>query len=243
MRAFLLLASIMFVGSAFAEQSQLDEVIPCPSPKPDTYRILFIGDSITRHAVNDFTINEMGWSHVSGMAASSDKTDYPGVLSRMISDDRGVEVVRCYHTYAGGGSIPGRIKGFGKVADAQADLVVIQLGEHDDATTDTRLFRFEYAKLLELAKGMSSKPKVVAIGPWFPSAIVSNGVYPKEVAKIDLEMKSIAALKRVPYRSVADIGATPGTQGTGLSQGVMWHPNDYGHSLYAKKIFDMYKQN
>lgn len=243
MRAFIFCAVLASSAVTQAGQSQLDDHLACPPPKPGEYRVLFIGDSITRHAFSEETIRDLGWDHAAGMAATSDKMDYPAVLSKMISEDRGQPVVRCYHTYGGGGSVPERISGFSAVADTKPDLVVIQLGEHDDATTEPYRFRFDYAKLIDLAQGMSSKPDVVAVGPWYPSALESNGVYPGEVAKIDHEMMSIAAWKRVPYRSVSDIGAILGTQGYGTMPGVMWHPNDYGHSLYAQKIFEMYKQN
>lgn len=244
MRAAVFIASLVFSFACFAgPKSQLDDHIACPAPEPGQYRILFIGDSITRHSVNEGTIRDLGWDHVSGMAATSDQMDFPGVVSRLIQQDRGQPVVRCYHTYGGGGSIAERIQGFRNVADARPDLVVIQLGEHDDAEADVYQFRFDYGRLLDMAKGMSSLPKVVAVGPWYPSALESNGIYPADQVKIDQEMRSIAALKRVPYRSVSDIAAILGTQGLGTSAGVMWHPNDYGHSLYAQKIFEMYKQN
>ncbi|HFQ8052150.1 TPA: SGNH/GDSL hydrolase family protein [Pseudomonas putida] len=244
MRVAVFLASMAFSLSSFAGlKSQLDDHLACPAPEPGQYRILFIGDSITRHSFSEETIRNLGWGHVSGMAATSDKMDFPAVVSRLIQQDRGQPVVRCYHTYGGGGSIAERIQGFKNVVDTKPDLVVIQLGEHDDAEADVYKFRFDYGRLLDLAKGMSSHPKVVAVGPWYPSALESNGIYPADQVKIDQEMRSIASLKRVPYRSVSDIAAILGTQGRGTSAGVMWHPNDYGHSLYAQKIFEMYKQN
>ncbi|HDS1797606.1 TPA: SGNH/GDSL hydrolase family protein [Pseudomonas putida] len=244
MRTPVFLASLIYsLCSLAGPKSQLDDHTACPAAEPGQYRILFVGDSITRHSFNEGTVRDLGWDHVSGMAATSDQMDFPGVVSRLIHQDRGQPVVRCYHTYGGGGSIAERIQGFKNVADARPDLVVIQLGEHDDAEADVYQFRFDYGRLLDMAKGMSSRPKVVAVGPWYPSALESNGIYPTDQVKIDQEMRSIAALKRVPYRSVADIAAILGTQGLGTSAGVMWHPNDYGHSLYAQKIFEMYKQN
>ncbi|RNF73181.1 SGNH/GDSL hydrolase family protein [Pseudomonas putida] len=244
MRVAVFLASMAFSLASFAGlKSQLDDHLACPAPEPGQYRILFIGDSITRHSFSEETIRNLGWGHVSGMAATSDQMDFPGVVSRLIQQDRGQPVVRCYHTYGGGGSIAERIQGFKNVADTKPDLVVIQLGEHDDAEADVYKFRFDYARLLDMAKGMSSNPKVVAVGPWYPSALESKGVYPADQVKIDSEMRSISAFKRVPYRSVSDIASILGTQGRGTSAGVMWHPNDYGHSLYAQKIFEMYKQH
>lgn len=97
---------------------------------------MFVGDSITRHAFNEDTIRDLGWSHTSGMGASSAKTDYVNQLVSMIAKDGNQYVVKHYHTYDGSGSVADRVAGLPMVADTKPDLVVLQLGEHDDATTE-----------------------------------------------------------------------------------------------------------
>lgn len=243
MQGKLFLSALLLSCSAMAEQSQLDQHAVCPEPVEGTYRVLFIGDSITRHGFDDYTISELGWSHIAGMAASSAATDYPSVLAGKISKDRNQQVVKCFHTYGGSGSVTDRLAGMPTVVNTKPDLVVLQLGEHDDATTDSAKFRRQYADLVHQVRAMSSKPKVIAVGPWSPGKLNAEGEYKDSTAHVDRAMREVAAEESLQYRSVSDIATRPNTHGWGTSPGVKWHPNDYGHSLYAQKIFEMYKQN
>lgn len=241
MQGKLLLAALFFSCAAIADQSQLDEHVTCPSPSDKTYRVLFIGDSITRHAFNNDTIRDLGWSHTSGMGASSAKTDYVSLLVSMIAEDRNQKVVNCFHTYGGSGSVADRVAGLPMVADTKPDLVVLQLGEHDDATTDPLMFHRQYATLVRQVRAMPSKPKVIAVGPWSLAPLNAEGEYSDSTAAVDREMYSVAIEETLEYLSVKDMAAIPEAHGWGSSQGVKWHPNDLGHAMYAARLFRLYK--
>ncbi|WP_443700299.1 SGNH/GDSL hydrolase family protein [Pseudomonas sp.] len=242
MRSFVLCVFLLFAVNAEADQkSQLDQHVKCPAPSGKTYRVLFIGDSITRHAFNDDTIRDLGWSHTSGMGASSANTDYSSQLVSMIAKDRNQEVVKCYHTYGGSGSVADRVAGLPMVADTKPDLVVLQLGEHDDATTDPALLHRQYAALVRQVRAMSSKPKVIAVGPWSLAPLNAKGEYSDGSAAVDREMYSVAIEETLEYLSIRDMAAIPEAHGWGASEGVRWHPNDLGHSMYAARLFRLYK--
>ncbi|WP_443692705.1 SGNH/GDSL hydrolase family protein [Pseudomonas sp.] len=241
MQGKLFLSALVFSCAAMAEQSQLDQHVKCPASSDKAYRVLFVGDSITRHAFNKDTIRDLGWSHTSGMGASSAKTDYVNQLVSMIAKDRNQYVVKCYHTYGGSGSVADRVAGLPMVADTKPDLVVLQLGEHDDATTDPVLFHRQYATLVRQTRAMSSKPKVIAVGPWSLAPLNAKGEYTDSTAAVDREMYSVAIEETLEYLSVKDMAAIPEAHGWGKSEGVKWHPNDLGHAMYAARLFRLYK--
>lgn len=241
MKSMILLSALVFSCAAMAEQSQLDQHAKCPSSPDNAYRVLFVGDSITRHAFNDDTIRDLGWSHASGMGASSAKTDYSSQLVSMIANDRNQEVVKCYHTYGGSGSVTDRVAGLPMVADTKPDLVVLQLGEHDDAASDPTGFRHQYTALIRQVRAMPSKPKVIAVGPWSLAPLNAKGEYSDGSAAVDREMYSVAIEEALEYLSVRDIAAIPEAHGWGASDGVRWHPNDLGHAMYAARLFRLYK--
>lgn len=219
MQCKLFLAALIFSGVVMAEQSQLDQHVKCPTSSDKAYRVLFVGDSITRHSFNADTIKELGWSHVSGMGASSENTDYANQLVEMIAKDRKQPVVKCFHTYGGSGSVPERLAGLPMVADTKPDLVVLQLGEHDDATTDPALFHSQYAALVRQVRAMSSRPKVIAVGPWSLAPLNAKGEYSDGSAAVDREMYSVAIEETLEYLSIRDMAAIPEAHGWGASEG------------------------
>ncbi|AZF49216.1 MULTISPECIES: SGNH/GDSL hydrolase family protein [unclassified Pseudomonas] len=242
MRGLFLVLALLMSSSALADKSQLDESVYCPKAVKDTYRILFIGDSITRHAVNPGTIKDLNWTHVSGMAASSPKTDFVSLLVSKISKERKQKVVACFHTYGSGGSVPSRMAAMDQVADTKPDLVVVQLGEHDDALANPLLFHRQYATLIRTARAMSTKPKVIAVGPWALVPLNEKGEYSDPgAAAVDREMYNVAIQESLEYLSVRDLAQIPEAHGWGGSDGVRWHPNDLGHAMYAARLFRLYK--
>lgn len=237
--------SVLALGCYFlvaAPLPQLDAVMPCDTENVKAYRILFVGDSITLHGFDETTRNNLGWSHTSGMAASSRKSDYVSILSREISDAREQPTVACYHTAGGSGTVDQRLRALGSVINTRPNLVVIQLGEHEDTRSGIGILEENYRKLIIALRQLDSRPSIIAVGPW--SLSLQNGLvrYSGWSGEVDRVMASVSSEEHVPYSSVADIAALPLAHGAGSSDGVRWHPNDYGHSLYAKRLFFLYQQ-
>lgn len=235
---FLVSASLQ----AATQLSQLDPVLNCGPDDGKAYRILFIGDSITVHGFDDWTIQNLGWSHLSGMAASSRQSDYVSLLSSKISRAREQATVACYHTAGGSGAVAQRLQAISTVTPTSPNLVVIQLGEHEDPTQGAQRLHDDYKKLIEAVRAMPSKPSVIAVGPWSLTLQDSAGRYNGWTGVVDQTMAAVAAEERAPYASVADIAAIPTAHGIGTSEGVRWHPNDYGQSLYAERLFALYQR-
>ncbi|MBB3239014.1 hypothetical protein FHW68_000486 [Pseudomonas sp. Tn43] len=227
---------------AAAPLSQLDTVMSCDTENFKAYRILFVGDSITLHGFDETTRKNLGWSHISGMAASSRQSDYVSILSREISDARKQPTAVCYHTAGGGGTVDQRLRALGSVINMRPNLVVIQLGEHEDIRSGIDILEKNYKKLITALRQLDSRPSIIAVGPWSLSRQNSLGRYSGWSGEVDRVMASVSSEEHVPYSSVADIAALPLAHGAGLSDGVRWHPNDYGHSLYAKRLFFLYQQ-
>jgi len=222
--------------------SQLDTVLACSHNDGRSFRVLFIGDSITLHDFNDWTIQNLGWSHLSGMAASSRQTDYADLLIKKISNARGQPAVACYHTAGGSGSVAQRLQALDVAIPTEPNLVVIQLGEHEDPAQGAQLLHENYKKLIDAVRVMRSRPSVIAVGPWSLAPQDNAGRYSGWIGIVDRTMLAVAVQERVPYASVSDIARIQAAHGTGLSEGVRWHPNDQGQSLYAERLFKLYEQ-
>lgn len=219
-------------------KSQLDQPGVCKK-LDDEFEVLYIGNSITRHGFNEATIKNLGWGHVSGMAASSAGTDFVALLDKKLEAFLNRRVVACYHDYGGAGKISDRLAAMDQVKGFRPDLVVIQLGEHEkDSDTLDRIGR-DYRELLQASKAFPGSPSVIAVGSW-----CGECAKPREhklwLVKLEEVMARVAAEEGVPFSSVFDIAARPDASGTGTSEGVRWHPNDVGHALYADRFFQLY---
>ena len=95
------------------------------------YKILFVGNSITRHGV----YREIGWEYEAGMAASAEKNDYAHRTVALIQEQMPERKVEFYY-----GNVNLLIKSseparnlpelFGEKMP-KPDLVIIQTGEHE----------------------------------------------------------------------------------------------------------------
>lgn len=220
-------------------KSQNDQPQVCHNPG-NAFEVLYIGNSITKHGVDAMTIQNLGWGHVSGMAASSPETDYVAKLDKKLQTVVNRPVIACYHNYGGSGKIAQRLSAMSEVAYLRPDLVVIQLGEHETIGGDLQTVADDYRKLLRAAKALSGSPKVIAIGTWCPIECAKPRKKKLWVVEMDEVMAKVAAEEGVPFSSIFDIGGRPDASGTGTSEGLRWHPNDVGHALYADRLFSLY---
>jgi hypothetical protein len=237
----LIIGSLLLAGAAnAAAQSQLDQPAGCDTASADAYKVLFIGDSITRHGFNAVTTQKLGWSHLSGMAASNPQNDYVTILARKISVNRKQPVISCFHTYGGSGEVSQRLAAMDQVSNTNPDLVVIQLGEHEKELNGQSKLAVEYQKLIQAAKKIESGPNVIAVGPWSLAPRTPTGDYFGWPGVVDETMQSVALFESIPYATVRDISALPEASGWGSAEGVKWHPNDLGHTIYAERIYRLY---
>jgi len=199
------------------------------------FKVLLIGNSITRHGVSEKTVSELKWSHVSGMAASSEEADYAHLLAKKLGSAMpGRNVKLFYHNGGGGGAIRQRLSAVGEVSGLRPDLVVIQLGEHEAEGGDGDALYSDYKMLIKAFDAQRPRPLVICTGLWDPDQAPRYGGWRLMVENI---MKQASREVGVPFVSVEDLAVDPACHGAGSHDGVRWHPNDKGHRGYAERIF------
>jgi len=228
-------------------KSQLDAPA---SPKtigdPNAYRILCIGDSITRHGASEDTRTRLGWDHVAGMAATSEEKDYAHLLASRIQatmPDRPVEL--SFHTSGGSGSAKQRLSTIQEALPIQPHLVIIQLGEHEKEADGAEALRENYEALITSFQNQPNPPRIIATGVWSLSKQAKNSQgklgYTGWTAIVENTMRTACEKHGVTFISVSEVACDPACHGWGDNPGVKWHPNDKGHEGYASRLFEAYR--
>ena len=217
----------------FSLKIESDPAGKAPAAKPKTtYRILFIGDSITQSSANVVP----GWSITAGMAASASDKDYASLVCDVISKKRGMEVER--KIVANQGGKVGAYLGRGALYRAfKPQLVVIQFGENEKGTTED--FEKEYGSLLNEVSGIDPKPEIICTGIWLPD---SGYPYSGHAAEMEAVVKKLAAKVGAGFAEVGQYASNPACKGTGESGGVRWHPNDAGMQGYTNEIVSQWEK-
>jgi hypothetical protein len=235
MAAVALACSDLFAEDAVRTQSEQISSLKDFRPQANEFRIYFIGDSITRHSINQ----DLKWDHVAGMAASSEDKDYAhlvaGRIGRLLPDKNVKLFFGC------GGDAVSAMKGIGDAKTYRPALVIVQLGEHvpskafggtyDDSAEKIAA---DYGTLLDALRALPSSPIIICTGNWNPIPGVKK--YTGRNAQIDEIQRSVCRQKGATFVSVEKYALDPLCSGTGGSGGVKWHPNDAGHAGYATVI-------
>lgn len=221
--------------------SQLDviEDVDIAKGKND-YRILFIGDSITRHGFSKKTIRLMGWGHTAGMAATKEENDYAHLLAAKIQKTMPKKTVHPYfHNKGGSGSIMHRLSVIDSFESYEPHLVVVQLGEHEKERNGVNMLKNNYTRLLQSIQKWSSRPIIICTGVW---SITKPPAYTNWSRKVEDSMKSTCKKLSIPFASVEKYALDPSCSGWGTHAGVKWHPNDKGMQGYATEIFKQFQK-
>ena len=212
--------------------------LPAPTlkenkPAAREYRILFKGNSITRHGTNPQIKATLGWDRRCGMAASSEARDYAHLLAERIQRTMSDRPVRIEF------STPDVAEGETE-KNFHPDLVILQTGEHSlpgDKSVEEfeRLYRAVVASLKKFPAGT----QLIAVEIWAPT----NGK-PYEGKSLILRnlQRKICAENGIPTVSVERYASDPSCRGAGEHHGVRWHPNDKGMAGYANAIFAVWQR-
>lgn len=234
--ALLLTVSLMRVSFADDLKPQLADPLSTSEYPADAYRILVIGDSISRHGFNAGTIANLKWDHVAGMAASGESKDYVHLLSARIFGALHVRPIALKFIQLGAGTTAVRLAPLSDSSGYNPDLVVFQHGEHEDQASGAAALSATYNGVLDFLQALPSHPKIVCVGVWDPYPY-PNGIYSGWCAVIEHTMSDICAKRGLPFVSVEKFAQDPTCHGAGQTPGVQWHPNDEGHAHYADAIF------
>lgn len=205
---------------------------------PKAYKILFVGNSITRHGV----YKEIGWEHEAGMAASAEKNDYAHQTVALLQKEMPERKVEFYY-----GNVnllinaPEPVKNVATVFGEKMpkpDLIIIQTGEHEgpkkSAAEVGELYEMKIIRPLA-----ALKVPMLAVGVWYPT---ENQPYPDWVKRIDAVYREICGKYGIAFASVEMYARNPACRNFGSHPAVKWHPSDAGMTGYANEILKMFQK-
>ena len=189
-------------------------------------RVLFVGNSITRHSPKP----EIGWVNDWGMAASSIEKDYVHIVERKVLE-KCPDATFCIcqgslweRNYFEGEAHLSRLQ---EARDFDADIIVMRLIENCRPidTFDIDAFKNEYPKLVNYLNKNNAKVIITS----------SFWKHPGDVA-----LKEYAEKEGMDFIYLGELGEDPAMRADGLfkSSGVSAHPGDRGMEEIAKLIFE-----
>lgn len=220
----------------------------------NAYRILFVGDSITRHGVSDVTRRNLGWDHIAGMAASAAETDYVHRLAKRIQSVMPGRQVEIYfdsqvapetnHAFKEGTFAEKHARLQAMREDFRPHLVVVQLGEHEQEDRGRKFLEESCDRLFGFLRALTPTPDLVCAGVWLPGDGTKgqDGYAAGWGAIVENTIRASSQKNGVAFASVRDAALDPACRGWGSSAGVRWHPNDKGMAAYADALFRAFAQ-
>ena len=191
--------------------SQLDVAETTEVVKDEkAFRILFIGDSITRHGFSQKTIQKLGWDHVAGMAASAEDKDYAHLVTAELQarmPERSVHLH--FHNKGGSGAARHRLSTIDEFAELQPHLVIVQLGEHEKEHAGIEALQRDYGALLAAIQGWKPTPQIICTGVWNPYKAGERTAYTAWSRQVEDTMKGICNAKGIPFASVEQVALDP----------------------------------
>ncbi len=203
------------------------------------FRIYFIGNSITRHGVNNSTIENLKWDHIAGMAASSEDKDYAHLLAAMIAQKLPGRKVQLF--FGKGHDSAGALGGLADAVAYQPHLIIVQLGEHAKPAGSVEKTTKDYNALLDALQQLKPTPLILCTGVWNPQLRWKK--YLDWTAEVEKIQKEACVRRNIPFASVEKYALDKDCSGTGGSGGVKWHPNDNGMEGYARELFQLFKNH
>ena len=191
------------------------------------FKVLFLGNSITRHGVNA----EIGWLHDYGMAASEKEKDYVHILMKRISErhsNASFCICQCAEwerNYKDGQSTYHLFESARKFA---ADIIVVRMIENCSYRAfDPEVFKESLLHFLSYLNASGSAKIVVTTGFWKHPG--------------DAVIREIAAENAYPLAELGDLGEMPEMKAVGLftHTGVANHPGDQGMKVIAQRIWEV----
>ncbi len=190
------------------------------------YNVLFVGNSITRHAPK----SEIGWEHDWGMAASAKDKDYVHVTVKLLEKKLGkvnYAIVNCanwerlyYQDEV--------LETFAEVKAFHADIIVIRLGENLwSANEHFALYPIppHYAKMVEFFV-VNPNAKIVLTDLFWKNTTINEAIH------------TVAKEKGYALVPLSDLGCNEENTAIGKfwHEGVAMHPGDIGMQRIAERI-------
>ena len=193
-------------------------------------RVLFVGNSITRHAPKE----SIGWHHDWGMAASEKENDYVHVVKEeilKIAPNAAFCICQAADWEKNYRNGENELVKFVKARGFNADIIVMRLIENcEQKEFDAEIFEKEYYKLVEFFNKKQTAKIIISSSFW------------KRVGDDTLE--SIAEKHNMDFVYLGDLGEDANMRADGLfeHEGVAAHPGDAGMHTIAMRLFEKIKK-
>ena len=206
-------------------QLKIGESVFVDYPDGKGKRIMFVGNSITLHGVNE----SLGWFNRCGMSASSLDKDYVHILMKnVLEKDKEATFCICQaagweRTYKNGLEA---MKPYESARDFNADVIIMRIMENCKvAEYDPESFFKEYGEFINYLN-KSGKAKIILTTSFWK--------HPG-----DKEIVATAEKNGYPLVQLGDLGDDPEMKAIGLYEhaGVANHPGDKGMEHIAKRIW------
>jgi len=206
-------------------QLQKNNLVTFENKKGNGKRIMFVGNSITRHG----KCSSIGWNNDWGMAASAKEKDYVHILIERFKKDYNdaafciCQIAEWEREYKNGESLLGL---FEEARKFHADIIILRLVENcprEDFEPET--FKTELDKLISYLNPSGKAKLFMTTSFWKHTATPTLLKFAKE--------------RNIPIAELEDLGEDDSMKAIGLfnHEGVANHPGDKGMQVIADRIY------
>lgn len=211
-------------------QLKIENMISYIHPNGNGIKVLFVGNSITRHGPKP----DIGWNNDWGMAASSPAHDYVHLVAdHVLKTDRGAGFCVCQVAEWERNCYNGEtvFDLFQAARDFAADIIIMRIAEncpHERYERD--LFQREYEKLLNYLDPTGKARKILTSAFW--------------KCNEDEGIRLLAQSRGYTMVELGDLGECDDMKAIGLYEhtGVANHPGDLGMYQIAERIIQAIEQ-
>lgn len=207
-------------------QLSKQKVVTFINPNGKGKRIMFVGNSITRHDVKP----DIGWYNDWGMAATSLEKDYVHIMAnKMLKKDAETAFCICHAAEWERNCYEGE-KTFDLFKDAHdfnADIIIMRIVENCPQNNyNDELFLKKYAELIAYLNNTGKAEVIITTGFW------------KHIA--DDAIRECAKKYNYPLIELSDLGEDDSMKAIGLFEhsGVANHPGDKGIQEIANRVLN-----
>ncbi len=195
--------------------------------------VLFLGNSITRHAPAE----DIGWPYDWGMSASKEENDYVHVAVKMLDEIYGKVnyCTACCGDWERAYMNDEKIPRWNLAREFDADIIVVRLGENIWGPLRENLDKVPlYPHLDKFIKHFKVKENA--------KVVVTDLFWAYE--GIDKVLKEVCDKNGYSFVHISDLGDTDEMKALGLfwHEGVALHPNDNGMRAIAERIVRKIKE-
>lgn len=194
-------------------------------PEGTGRRIVFVGNSITRHGVKE----DIGWFHDFGMAASAEEKDYVHIVAAGVREKEDaafcIAQVASWETDFKNGSA--HFADFEAVRDFEADVIIMRCIENCQVSEEEmECFKTEYKRLIDYFNPTGKAEVLLTTSFWHHPA--------------DKMIEAAATETGYPLIPLGDLGEDDAMKAIGLFEhgGVANHPGDAGMAAIAQRILE-----